>query len=297
MKLMQLPARLVALLVLLTPALASAEAPKFTRTQDIIYGRKFGTALTFDVFKPEKPNGRGVIFIVSGGWFSSHDSINPGFFTPVLEHGYTVFAVVHGSQPRFIIPECQSDLHRAVRFIRHNSKDYGIDPDHIGVYGASAGGHLTLSLVTQGGPGDPKAKDPVDRDSSAVQAAVAFFPPTDFLNYGKPGEDAVGVGILKDFKAAFGPAADTPDSRQTYGRQISPIYHVHADMAPTLIIHGDADKLVPIQQAQSFIEKCKQLNTPAKLITKPGKGHGWSDIGNDLKDVAEWFDQNLSQSK
>jgi len=65
-------------------------------------------------------------------------------------------------------------------------------------------------------------------------------------------------------------------------------------MAPTLIIHGDADKLVPIQQAQLFIEKCKELNSPAKLITKPGKGHGWPDIGNDLKDVAEWFDQNLS---
>jgi len=294
MQLSQLLARLLALVILLSPALASADAPKFTRTQDLIYGRKYGTALTFDEFKPEKPNGRGVIFIVSGGWFSSHEAINPGFLSPVLDHGYTVFAVVHGSQPKFIIPECQQDLHRAVRFIRHNAKDYGIDPDHIGVYGASAGGHLTLSLVTQGGPGDSKAKDPVDRDSSAVQAAVAFFPPTDFLNYGKPGEDAVGVGILKDFKSAFGPAADTPELRQSYGKLISPIYHVHAGMAPTLIIHGDADKLVPIQQAQLFIDKCKELNSPAKLITKPGKGHGWPDIGNDLKDVAEWFDQNLS---
>ena len=104
----------------------------------------------------------------------------------------------------------------------------------------------------------------------------------------------MGVGILKDFKSAFGPAADAPELRQSYGKLISPIYHVHAGMAPTLIIHGDADKLVPIQQAQLFIDKCKELNSPAKLITKPGKGHGWPDIGNDLKDVAEWFDQNLS---
>lgn len=290
---MPLKRLLLSLLILLTPTLAFADVPKFTRTQDIIYSRKFGTALTFDLFKPEKPNGRGVIFIVSGGWFSSHEAINPGFYSPVLEHGFTVFAVVHGSQPKFIIPECQADLHRAVRYIRHNAKDYQIEPDHLGVYGASAGGHLTLSLVTQGGPGDPKSKDPIDRESSAVQAAVAFFPPTDFLNYGKPGEDAVGVGILKDFKTAFGAAADIPELHQTYGRQISPLYHAHPNMAPTLIIHGDADKLVPIQQAQLFIDKCKELNSPAKLVTKPGKAHGWSDINDDLKDVAEWFDQNL----
>src|SRR5690349_14856840 len=81
------------------------DAPKFTRTEDVIYGRKFGTALTLDVFQPEKPNKCSVIFVVSGGFFSSHDAINPKFYAPLLERGYTVFAVVHGSQPRFHIPE------------------------------------------------------------------------------------------------------------------------------------------------------------------------------------------------
>jgi acetyl esterase/lipase len=294
---MKLKFALAALLLLLSPALASADSPRFTRTEDVIYARKFGVALTLDVFKPQTPNGRGVICIVSGGWFSSHEAINPAFFNPVLEHGYTVFAVVHGSQPRFIIPECQQDLLRSVRFIRHNAARFEIDPDHIGAYGGSAGGHLTLTLVTQGGPGDPKAKDPVDRESSAIQAAAAFFPPTDFLNYGTTGEDAVGVGILKDFRAAFGPASDTPESRQTYGKQISPLYHAHPGMPPLLLIHGDADKLVPIQQSQRFVDKCKELSCTVKLITKPGKAHGWADIGNDLRDVADWFDRNLPATK
>src|SRR5689334_8597347 len=70
----------------------------FTRTEDVIYGRKFGTALTLDVFRPGKPNGVGIIAVVSGGWFSSHESIRSATYQPFLDRGYTVFAVVHGSQ-------------------------------------------------------------------------------------------------------------------------------------------------------------------------------------------------------
>src|ERR1041384_1076749 len=99
----------------------AAHSPSYTRTQDVIYGRKYGTALTMDVFTPKtKPNGAGVIFCVSGGWISAHESINGAFYAPLLEHGYTVFAVVHGSQPKYAIPEVIEDMHRSVRFIRHN---------------------------------------------------------------------------------------------------------------------------------------------------------------------------------
>jgi acetyl esterase/lipase len=275
----------------------AADTPEYKRTEDVIYGRKFGVALTMDVFRPPHPNGKAVIYIVSGGWFSSHEAINAAMYAPMLDHGYTVFAVVHGSQPKFKIIECEADLNRSIRFIRHNAKNFEIDPDHLGCIGASAGGHLSLTLATQGGPGPGNAKDPVDRESSAVQAAVAFFPPTDFLNYGKPGEDAVGVGTLKDFVTAFGPDSETPEGRRMFGRQISPIYFVHSDMPPILIIHGDADKLVPIQQAQSFVAKCEEVNSPAKLIVKSGKGHGWPTIGKDLKTVTQWLDEQLQTQK
>jgi acetyl esterase/lipase len=102
----------------------SADHQKFTRVQDVVYGRKFGTALTMDVFKPEQPNQCGVIFVISGGWYSNHDGINSGALQTYLDHGYTVFAVVHGSQPRFIIPEIEEDLHRSVRFIRFNAEKF-----------------------------------------------------------------------------------------------------------------------------------------------------------------------------
>src|SRR5438046_302095 len=181
-------------LALLLALTTWASAADYTRTEDVIYGRKFGTALTLDVVQPKKPNGFAILFMVSGGFFSSHEAINPDMYQPFLERGYTVFAVVHGSQPRFIIPEIEKDIHRAVRFVRHNASKWHIAPDHLGITGGSAGGHLSLTMGTQGKPGDPDAKDPIDRETSAVQAVACFFPPTDFLNSREPGDDQVGVG-------------------------------------------------------------------------------------------------------
>ena len=238
-------------------------------------------------------NGVGIVLMVSGGWFSSHEAINADFFRPLLNRGYTVFAVVHGSQPKFVITEIVPDIHRAVRFIRHNAARYGVDPNRLGITGGSAGGHLSLTMGTQGGPGDPKAKDPVDRESSAVQCVACFFPPTDFLNYSQPGEDAVGVGMLKAFKPAFGPRSDTAEERQKLGREISPIYFIHSNMPPMLIIHGDADTLVPIYQAQTFVKGCEAVGSTAKLVVREGKQHGWPDMGKDMELFADWFDEYL----
>ncbi|PYJ01764.1 MAG: alpha/beta hydrolase [Verrucomicrobia bacterium] len=266
----------------------------FHRTEDVVYGRKFGTALTLDVFQSVKTNnGVAILRLVSGGWFSAHEAVDPGFFRPLLARGYTVFAVVHGSQPKFTITEIESDIHRAVRFVRHNAARYGVDPKRFGVMGGSAGGHLSLIMGTKGAAGDPAAKDPVDRESSQVQCVACFFPPTDFLNYGQPGEDAVGVGILKQFKPAFGPRADTADDRQKLGREISPIYFVHSNLPPILIIHGDADKLVPIQQARSFVERCAEAGSRTKLIEREGKEHGWAELAKDVELFADWFDEHL----
>jgi acetyl esterase/lipase len=269
-------------------------APNFKRTEDVIYGRKFGTALTLDVLQPTaKNNGYGVVFMVSGGWFSAHDAINPKMYAPLLDRGYTIFAVVHGSQPRFIITEITEDIHRAIRFIRTNAAQWGVQPEKLGITGGSAGGHLSLTMATKGRPGNPEAKDPIDRASSAVQAVACFFPPTDFLNYGTPGEDAVGVGILKNFKPAFGPESDTAEGRQRLGKEISPINFITPQLPPTLIFHGDADKLVPLQQAESFVARAQAVGATAKLVVKPGAAHGWADMQQDVNAFADWFDEHL----
>jgi len=281
---------LCGLIALVTRA---ADEPGLKRTE-VIYGRKFGTALTLDVLQPTRTNGIGVIWVISGGFYSDHNGINPAYCKALLDEGYTVFAVVHGSQPRFTILEIAEDMHRAVRWIRHHAADYSIRPDSIGVFGASAGGHLSLTLGTQGRDGDPKAKDPVDRESSRVQAVACFFPPTDFENWGAPGDTQVGVGkVGRQFYGAFGAPSDTLESRLEYGRRISPIHAVSKGMAPTLVIHGEADGLVPIYQAEIFEKKCREVGATYKLVRLPGKDHGWAGMENDLVQFAQWYKTHL----
>jgi len=288
------------------PALA-AETESYTRQEDVIYGRKDGMALTMDVLAPKKdPNGAAVVWVVSGGFFSSHEWINAGFVSEFLDRGYTVFAVVHGSQPRYTIPDAVADLNRSVRYIRSHAKDFKIDPNRIGITGASAGGHLSLMIGTAGDPGKLIAKDAVERTSSRVQAVACFFPPADFLNYGTPGNVALGENLLKGFQAPFQFRELDPktacyvqitDKKRALeiGRQISPVYHVTKDDPPTLIIHGDADKLVPIQQAELIMAKFKEAGVPAELVVKKGAAHGWLTIGQDQKTIADWFDKYLKK--
>ncbi len=288
----------------LAPA-ARAQEP-FTRTDDVIYGRKFGLAMTMDVFAPKDPkkaNGLGIIWCVSGGWVSNKaGGIGPG--QEFVNRGYTVFAVTHGSQPKFTIPEVLEDMHRAVRFIKANAKKYTVDPDKLGIAGGSAGGHLSLMQGCAPKDGDPKAADPVNRLSSKVAAVACFFPPTDFLNYGKEGHVALGEGTLKAFRPPFDfwerdretnklVVIEDQERRKAIGKQISPITHVTKDAAPALIIHGDADLLVPIQQAEVIIAKFKEHKVPCELAVRKGAGHGGAAFANDAKTLADWFDKYL----
>src|SRR5437588_11056477 len=98
--------RLAACLLSLVVTLPAPGAePTEQRLRDVIYGRRAGLALTLDVFRPTKPNGAAVVMIVSGGFRSGPERIAPPFGDELLKRGYTVFAVVHGSQPKFTVPE------------------------------------------------------------------------------------------------------------------------------------------------------------------------------------------------
>jgi acetyl esterase/lipase len=272
-----------------------------TVTEDVIYGRKFGVALTMDVYKPKKDaNGAAIVVAMSGGWVSGRDkmlALYQPFLNEFVKRGYTAFAVYHGSQPQFTAPDAIADVNRAVRFIRSHAKEYAIDPDRIGISGASAGGHLSLMQGTAGDKGDPKAKDPVDRTSSRVQAVACFYPPTDFLNYGAKDKNAFADdGVLAFLQAAVDVRefdAKThkferlsEEKQREMLKQISPIIHIKADTPPTLIIHGDAE---------AFTAKLKEAGVSAELIVKKGGGHYWIGQDNDVVFLADWFDKHLSK--
>ena len=283
-----------------------------TRISDVIYGRKFGMALTMDILRPKQPNKAAVVWAVSGGFKSDHgDMAAPGFvkyMSAFLDRGYTVFAVVHGSNPKFDMREVSADMHRAVRFIRYHAGDFGIDAQRIGISGASAGGVISLWLGTQGRAGDPAAKDPIDRESSQVQAVACFYPGVDWIHWEKDGSNCLArsrkLGLIDGFKFRdFDPVTkeyvEETDPKKIDGilAEYSPINHVSTKSAPTFIMHGDKDEIVRLEQARMMVGKLQDAGVASRLVIKDGGGHSWPGQDQDLKLFADWYDKHLAEMK
>jgi acetyl esterase/lipase len=272
--------------------------PQVNRTVAVAYGQRGGNKLFLDVLRPQNPNGLGVLFLVSCGWKSAGPGdFKPWMATPLLRRGYTVFAIYHISQPKATVMSIIEDVNRAVRFVRFHASEYGIDPRRLGVTGGSAGGHLALMLATCGRPGDTNATDPVDRASSAVQAIAIFFPVTDLLNLGASTENAGDGGPPKNLHDAFGPDSTNLAVWKIIGRDSSPIYHLSTNLPPVLILHGDADTLVPLDQSERFAAQARALGDTVKLIPRHGAKHGWPTMVLDLRQFADWFDEHLATNR
>ncbi len=237
--------------------------------QDVVYGRKDGMALTLDVFTPPKPNGAGVLFIQSGGWYSTWNEPKLMQFVcqPMLDKGITVFIVRHGSAPKYVIPEIVEDVRRSVRFIRFKAKELDVDPERLGVLGASAGGHLTMVLATTGDDGDSKAKDEVLRQSSRIAVAVAICPPTDIRKWvsDPPPLVKANTALMKPL---------TFDSK--LAGDYSPVLHASRKTPPTLLIHGDKDELVPIEHSNNMMAALEKEKVKCKLVVIEGGEHAFT---------------------
>jgi acetyl esterase/lipase len=285
--------RLSITLALILTVCASAQVMAQAQTEivpDVVYGHKDGLAMTFDVIKPKaNANGAAVIFMVSGGWVSNYNPPQQTAtrFKDLLDKGFTLIAVRHGSSPKYLIPEIVSDVRRAVRFIRHNAKQWGVDPNRLGVFGGSAGGHLALVLGTASDNGDPNAKEDFMRESDRVASVVAYFPPVDLRPLARGLNPQRTGGTLDRFPALNFEKEKAPD--------YSPIVHVSPDDPPTLLIHGDKDNLVPVNNSKVIHEAFQKNNVKTQLIIIEGAEHGFR--GEDAKRagaaMASWFEQTL----
>ena len=286
-----------------------ADANTYPQTE-IVYGRKDGMGLMMTQVKPKvRSNGKAIISVQAGSWFSNFAMVERGVYykRQYLDRGYNVFMVVLGSQPRYAIPDQIEDLKRAVRYIRYNAKQLGIDPDHLGIEGASAGGHLSLAIAMADEKMNLNANDPVDRVSSRVQAVAVLFPPSDFFNWGLPGATMINARQQQTQARVYGAfdfrvwnnATSTYDHvtdtsvRNKIGKEISPIYFVSPDDPPVFIIHGDADMVVPLQQSQSFTAKLIEARVTNNFITKKGGRHNADDMKPELDQFVDWFDKYL----
>ncbi len=269
--------------------------------EDVVFGHKDGMALTMDVLTPEQgAKNIGIVLVSSGSWKSrKSDVIEDEYQRRRTEHwiqgllrgGYTLFVVRHGSAPRYFVPDMPGDIRRAVRFVRLHAREYEVDPEHLGITSGSSGGHLALMAGLTADEGKPGDKDPVERISCRLQAVVAWFAPTDLLNWGtENGYKSIETFRPGFFQDVFGKVTNLEEQLKS----ISPIFFVTPDDPPLLLIHGDADRTVPLQQSQILKAKYESAGLPVKLIVHPGGGHSsWPGIMDQYPDVWTWIDSYL----
>ena len=253
-------------------------------TPDVVYGHKDGMALTFDVFHPRNAHGGAVLYMVSGGWvsrWSPPEWLIARNFRGLLERGLTVMAVRHGSAPRYKVPEAEADVRRALRYVRLHSEELGVDEDRLGVYGGSAGGHLSLMLGLASDDGVMDSSDEIMRAPARVAAVVAYYPPVDLRPIVGPSERFPALDFAEDQAAS-----------------ISPILFASSDDPPTLLIHGDADMLVNVQNSEVMFEALQEKRVESELIIIPGGDHGFrltADRERAQQAMVEWFDRHLRE--
>jgi acetyl esterase/lipase len=199
-------------------------------------------------------------------------------------------AVGYRLAPEHKWPAPIEDAKTAIRFLRENAKKYDIDPERVGAFGFSAGGHIAALLGTTtkedgfDGPLYPE-------QSSQVKCVVDFFGPTDMTLFSET------PAIEKAYMVPlFGKRFESEP--ETY-KKASPLYHVNKTNSPFLICHGNADLIVPIIHSERFANKLKEANVPSRLITVNGKGHGWGgqDALDTRTEAIKFFDEYLKAKK
>ena len=299
--------------------LGGFKPPLFKLTRNLIYGRKFGAALTLDVIQPKAGGNRAAVLELIGDTFVSHPPLIGTSLHAreqgLLERGYTIIYVTHSSVPRHPISEIVGDVRRAVRFIRYHAAQLDLDPDRLAILGGSAAGYLALMAGTSDDNAQPfppaydpvrefdLASDPVESVSGKATTIVAYFPVTDWVNFGETDKTVFdykpfpSIGILdlydyNDKTKGFTRISDRTEQLRGL-KALSPVNRVGRGFPPTLLFHGAKDTNVPVQQSESMFRALKAAGADVKLVVKANEKHGWPDNAADQKTLVEWLDRRL----
>jgi acetyl esterase/lipase len=281
---------------------AAAQVPTYVQHENVVYGEADGVGLVMDVFTPKGDgNGLGIVDVISGAWHSDRSKIRDHAraqtFQILCGKGYTVFAIRPGSVTKFSGLEMLAHLNEGIRWVKGHADEYKVDPNRLGMMGASAGGHLACLAAVTAMPEKSGSGDEHELAGTDVKAVAVFFPITDFLDFGGKAidaraEDGFGpVARRLAFPQGLGNESDSEVSDKL--KQISPACLVTTQAPPFLLIHGNADTVVPLQQSERMLAALKQAGVPAELIVKHGGGHPWLTISEEVQVLADWFDRQL----
>jgi acetyl esterase/lipase len=264
---------------LLTPLLVAADTVRTPSQDGIVYGVADKQTLTMDYYAPKGPGPHPVAIIIHGGGYRRGDSKSGSeaycadFLAPA---GYAVFSINYRLAPKYPYPYMVYDVERSIRYIRHNAKKWNADPNKIALVGGSAGGFLSNMVGLLNVPGDPKATDPVDRESAGVQAVVTLFAQSSFAT----------VPLNQDVHALLDPLIQQKGEAEAL-KEASPITYVSPKAPPFLLILGDQDEYIPFAEATNQQAALKKVGVDCDIIRIPGGKHGtggWHKLAN----VPDW---------
>jgi acetyl esterase/lipase len=241
---------------------------------------------TLDLYLPEegKATGAGVLICPGGGYsMLTLPGEGPAPARFFLQHNIAAFVLRYRHGPTYHYPTTLLDAQRAMRLIRARAKEYRVDPDKIGVFGGSAGGHLAAMVSTMHGgqllPEAPYQPDATDALSAKPAFTLLLYPVIDFT------DDAV---THRGSRTNL-----TRDNKDLY-EALSPWKQVTRETPPAFIIHGTNDMLVPVKNALLYYEACKKAGVSVEMHLPENAQHGFG-LGTNLTDetVKEWPVQAL----
>jgi acetyl esterase/lipase len=211
-----------------------------------------------------------VVWVHGGGWTQGDKTNLPAGRSQVVAAGFVLAAVNYRLAPQYKWPAQIEDVKCAVRYLRAEAGRYGIDPQRIGAWGGSAGGHLVNLLGLAGPEAGFEGHGSYADQSSAVQAVVDMYGPSDLTNYGF---SARGREVIQTvFGSSPGQAGDAL-------RRASPVTYVSGNAPPFLILHGTADTLVAPTQSQELYNRLQAAGADATLVWVQHAGHGFVPVG------------------
>jgi acetyl esterase/lipase len=268
-----------------------------TIERDLAYG-PHKERNTLDLYLPtegEAPRPL-VIWIHGGAWRGGSKDGGPRPAMQLLRRGYVVASINYWLSQHAPFPAQIEDCKVAARFLRANASKYGLDPDHFGAWGGSAGGHLAALLGTSGEVKDPEGDGSNPCVSSRVQAVCDIFGPANlFTIAAQSGPDSTLQHDAPDSPESLllgGPILDRKDA----ARRASPVTYITGDDPPFLIVHGDKDTTVPVGQNRELHASLRKAGVDSTLMIIPGVGHGPEILTpKTLRAAATFFDKYLKR--
>lgn len=264
---------------------------------DLQYALVGTRVLALDVIKPKekRPKPRPVIvWVHGGGWRNGNKEGARKFLLEFAKQGYVCATVGYRYSTEAPFPAQIHDLKAALRYLRANADRFGLDPRRVGVWGSSAGGHLAALLGTTSDTDDLDGAEGNPGVADDVQAVCDWFGPTNLLNIGHDDTDQLKHNELKSAESQLvgGPVQENREK----AIQASPVTHVSRNDPPFLIMHGDADAMVPIKQSETFAKALQDKGVDVTFIPVPGEGHGFKSKTKELhQKVLEFFDKHLKK--